>query len=285
MMPFLPVSLPRSRRAPPVFCLALCAAALHLSPALAFTPPEDQVTLGLLLRQAPDYLGSTEHTVLPVPWIRASLNTPLGRFSVAEVSGHDSPLLAFHPWESSNIRLDMALGSEPGRTTAAARTFRPGSQTLIGLDERPATTVAAFGAQFHFGSWQSFALFRQATQGFAEHGTPQWLTLGASQGHQLSPAWACNWGIEANWANASALQRSFGIRSAEADRSAWPSYPIKGAGLRDTSLSLQSRYTLAPHWLALAGLRIQQLHGSARDSPLSPDNTPTSVTLGMAYRW
>ena len=57
-----------------------------------------------------------------------------------------------------------------------------------------------------------------------------------------------------------------------------------GAGLYSVDAGVEVMSALSRHWVALGAVRVSQLQGDARRSPLTVDPTGYSVSVGLAYR-
>lgn len=80
------------------------------------------------------------------------------------------------------------------------------------------------------------------------------------------------------------MQTTFGISSAQALASGYPSYAAHG-GLTTVGLGFSTTYFWTPHILLTSDLAINQLLGSASASPVTQSEIQGVIALAVAYRW
>lgn len=90
--------------------------------------------------------------------------------------------------------------------------------------------------------------------------------------------------VQGTWADAAAMDTSFGVSPALAARSGWTTYRA-GGGWRQVSAGLLGQWDLAPGWALQGSLEARTLLGSARSSPLVQQPAAAAAVLGVARTW
>lgn len=93
-----------------------------------------------------------------------------------------------------------------------------------------------------------------------------------------------SFGVGAGFADRQYLRSHFGVpASAAAAGSPLPAFDPK-AGLYTVDAGVDVMVALSRHWVALGGVRVSQLQGDARRSPLTEQPLGYSASVGLAYR-
>ena len=93
-----------------------------------------------------------------------------------------------------------------------------------------------------------------------------------------------SFGVGASFADRQYLRSHFGVPSSAAgSTSPLPAFDPK-AGLYSVDAGVDVMVALSRHWVALGGVRVSQLQGDARRSPLTVQPVGYSASVGLAYR-
>lgn len=91
-------------------------------------------------------------------------------------------------------------------------------------------------------------------------------------------------GVGASFADRQYLRSHFGVPSSAAvSTSPLPAFDPQ-AGLYSVDAGVDVMVALSRHWVALGGVRVSQLQGDARRSPLTVQPVGYSASVGLAYR-
>ena len=93
-----------------------------------------------------------------------------------------------------------------------------------------------------------------------------------------------SFGVGASFADRQYLRSHFGVpTSAAGSTSPLPAFDPH-AGLYSVDAGVDVMVALSRHWVALGGVRVSQLQGDARRSPLVSRASTWGANLGVAYR-
>lgn len=231
-------------------------------------------TLGAGAMYAPDYEGSDDYEVSPVPVVEVSWRDRVW------LTTTDGVGLFASPFKSENLRLDLGIQYEFGRS-------EDDNDALKGLGdlEGGATGVVrlgyeigdiAFGlevARDISGDRDGLAVTAEAEYGIELFSGRGWLSV--------TP--------HLTWANDEYMGNTFGITAAQASRSARGYAPYDaGAGFKDAGVAVGLSYQITDSIQVVGQIDYGRMLGDAADSPLvdregSADQV--SGLLGLSYRW
>ncbi|GAA4422944.1 MipA/OmpV family protein [Acidovorax lacteus] len=158
--------------------------------------------------------------------------------------GDESPRLVGLPEVRSTLRLRMSVGYEITRRWSVGLGV---SQDLLGRE----------------GGGQASVSFGYALP--------------------LSDATRLSLGAGLHWADGTYMRTQYGVPTSAAGSSPLPAY-IPKAGWYNADAGVEVMHALGRHWVALGGVRVSQLQGAARHSPLTVEPFGYSVSVGLAYR-
>jgi outer membrane scaffolding protein for murein synthesis (MipA/OmpV family) len=256
---------------------ALCAtlAATAVSAAAQDDPPAEwSFTLGAGAMYAPDYEGSDEYEVSPVPLIDVSWRDRVRLTTIDGIGLFASPL------KMESLSLDLGVQYEFGRSD-------DDNDALKGLGDLDGGAVGVVRLGYEIGDiGLALEIARDisgdrnglAATAEAEYG----IDLFSGRGwFSVTP--------HLTWADGEYMDNSFGITKAQAERSARGYAPYDAeAGFKDAGIALGLAYRITDSIQVMGQIDYARLLGDAADSPLvgregSADQV--SGVLGVSYSW
>lgn len=264
---------------------------LATSPARA----ETQFLLGGGGALVPDYPGSDDYEVLPIPalrfdWSSDGATPPTTGFStdfglvdarVAFPDGLDVGIARLStPSRHFTLRLGggYRFGRNDDENAALDGMGDIGGQGLarISIGSEPANP-RAIGV--HFG-------LKYETDVTNETGADTF-SLYVGNKFALSPSTTLNVTGTATWADGDYTQSYFGVSDLQASRSRYDRFDA-GAGIADVGLDARLNYAFTDHWLLFGSVGYSRLTGDAADSPIVDKEGSADqfrATTGFAYRF
>lgn len=237
-------------------------------------PAEWSFTLGVGAMYEPDYEGSDDYEVSPVPVVEASWRDRVWLTTIDGVGLFASPL------KTENLRLDLGVQYEFGRN-------EDDNDALKGLGdlEGGATGVVRLGYQIGdiglglevtrdiSGDRDGLAATAEAEYGIGLFSGRGWLSV--------TP--------HLTWADDEYMGNTFGITTVQARRSARGYTPYDaGAGFKDAGIAVGLSYRITDSIQAVGQIDYGRLLGDAADSPLvDREGSADQVSgfLGVSYSW
>ncbi|WP_029010399.1 MipA/OmpV family protein [Azospirillum halopraeferens] len=264
-------------RAPALALTGFAAMALIAGTARAqntskeLVPGSWSATIGIGAVVAPEYPGSDEASISPVPLIDL-------RYRVG-MTGLDTVFLNTGDGLGVVVLRRGAFSTGVSVNYASGRDEDDGDR-LRGLG---AIDAAARGRLFVRADFGALGLGLDIDRAFgAQDGT--FLTMKASYSAHLTPALSLTGHVGATLADGSGQRQWFGVTEAGAARSGLPAYRPDG-GLQSGTLGVTAAYALTPHWRLTARVGVTQLLGDAADSPVVENETQPYGFLGVSYRF
>ncbi|HYE52461.1 MAG TPA: MipA/OmpV family protein [Azospirillaceae bacterium] len=245
--------------------LAVPAAAQQLD------PPSDgwNVRLGLVGVAAPDYEGSDEYELHPVPDIEITY----GDWFFLDRRGLGVNLLQWN-----GLTAGVSYGIDAGRREKE-------NDALEGLGTIRATAMGNIFATYQVGPVSLSADIQRDLLDRGHEGTTAQLAL--TYALPIGPGAAVFAGPSLTWADDNYMQSFFGISAEQALRSGRVRHDVK-AGLKNAGFTVYGTYPLSGTW-SLTGLAgYSRLLGEAADSPLvrrDGDADQFFGGLGASYRF
>lgn len=231
------------------------------------------ISIGGGLGIVPNYEGSDDHTIVPVPYINVNW-----RDTISLGSGG----INAHFLKSRNYRAGIGLTYDAGRDEDGNTLFgNSEDDTLRGLgDIDSAPGVRAF-ASYDF---TQATLSSSLTQFFGDDNDG--LLIDATLSKRLSAGKKLSFtpSIKATWANDDYMQTFFGITAAQSIRSRFTQFNTE-SGFKDVSIGLNAMYKIDNNWSVIANTQIKQLLNDAADSPISQQDTNASFVLITIYKF
>ncbi|HOK13024.1 MAG TPA: MipA/OmpV family protein, partial [Ottowia sp.] len=236
--------------------------------------------VGAAVRSSPDFFGPARQRhglrpTLAVEWGRLRLSTGGGYGLMGQ--GRDGRRDRGAGLEgmlrtTDRFNLSLSLNIDRGRNAAA-------TDRLQGLPDVPTTLRARLRARYFLTDrWTASVAVSQDILG--KHGgleTDAWL----GYDWPLGPDTLLTASASASWGNGPYLRSQFGVPASAAG--GFAAYR-PGAGLYQSELGLDVAHVLSRHWVAFGGVRLSQLHGDARRSPLVHRRSGAALSVGLAWR-
>lgn len=230
------------------------------------------VTLGVGAAYVPDYEGSDDYKVRPLPDLSVSYRdlvflrgTMIGANAIT-VSGRGP---------GDKLQLGPLARWRQGRDESK-------NSALHGLgDVNDSIEVGGF-ARYSLGH---LAVDLSVMQDVAGGHKGALVETGIGYGTQLAPKLKGNLRASTTWASDKYMQSYFGISPLQAIRSGRQTYDA-GAGFKDAGLSLGLDYSLTDHWGLGARLGYTRLLGDAADTPIvKQDGSADQFMSAVAVRY
>lgn len=252
-------SFPSPRISP---LLALPLAALLTPSAHAQDKGQDHFVLGAGMAVTPDYQGSDDYRLIPIPvidikegWLFANLRNGFG----------------VEPIDTEHVTLGASLVFIPGYRR---RDVPAGVDKLSsGVGGRIFANLRAGGAVATVGVVKGIS---GGTEGLVADASLSY-PLALSSRFTLTPT------LGTTWANRKHNDRYFGITSAEALASGLPAFAA-GSGFKDVSAALTASYRLSNRFTLSATGSATSLLGAVKDSPIVMKKTHPFGVLTLTYR-
>jgi outer membrane scaffolding protein for murein synthesis (MipA/OmpV family) len=232
------------------------------------------LTLGAGALYQPDYAGSDDYEVSPVPLVELSWQD---RLRLTTLGG---PAILVTPLATEDLRLDLGIRYEFGRD-------EDDNDALKGLGDLEGGAVAVARLGYEVGPIDlALEVARDLSgdrDGLAATAEAEYATrlLDGRARLTVTP--------HLTWADDEYMGNTFGITAAQAARSArrFSSYDAE-SGLKDAGVAVGIGYNLTDSIHVLGQIDYSRLLGDAADSPLvdregSADQF--SALLGLSYRW
>ncbi len=230
--------------------------------------------LGAGVHLAPDYEGSDDYDIVPVPLVEIAYRDRL-RLSTA-----DGPGIFGTPYLGEDFAIEIGLIYDDGRD-------EDDNSALRGLGDLDVGAVAVGRLTYAFGPLDAgLEVTRDLT------GDRDGMTVTAELDYGLAlfdERLEVGFTPYVTWANEGYMDNTFGISAAQSAASARGlARHDASAGLKDAGLDLTLGYRITENITAFGGARYSRLLGDAADSPLvdrEGSANQFSSFLGVSYRW
>ena len=235
--------------------------------------PTWRVDLGVATEAEPVYQGAAATRIYGGPMFNIRYKD-IAFFSPGEGLGYNF-------LRGSNYRIGVSVGYDSGRREADEYDHLRGLGNIS-----LAPSVKLFGSYVVSKSFPMVvqADVRQIVLGGADG------TLGDLEAYLPLPGSSKSFvmflGPSITWANASYLQRMFGVTETQslASTEHYPVFNVEG-GTNSVGLGFSATKFMTPHWLLNIDAAISQLRGSAENSPLIEARTQRVIALSIDYQW
>ena len=217
---------------------------------------------------APDYEGSDDYEVVPIPAGDA-------RFS----NGMYIELLGL------NLRANL-IPSDFWRL-GPVYNYRPSRSDVDNDQVDDLKNVSDANELGVFGGieWNNWYVFLEYLADIGDAHDGAYGTLKGGYNWIINPAWALTIGAFGTYASDDYMSTYFGIDAADAARSGLDEYDADG-GMKDVGLDLGVNWGFAQNWDLRGLLQIKQLVGDADDdSPVVDEGSETQVFAGILVLW
>lgn len=249
--------------------LGATAATAHAQTFDAFRrlgPPDQDVrSVGAVVLQGRDYLGSSERRTQFLPridylwrngWFAGTTNGIGYNFSKT-------------PGTDYGLRVTADFGRQESRSSA-----------LRGLGD--IDIAAEAGGFFNYALTPSVTLTSSVRYGSGKDSKGALLDLGLSYSTLINPSWRLGATAGTTYANRSYMQDFFGITPQQAAASGYANYR-PNAGLRDARASLALTYLATPRVAVTGVVSAVRLLNDAADSPLTQKANTVNGLLTVSY--
>jgi outer membrane scaffolding protein for murein synthesis (MipA/OmpV family) len=255
--------------------------AVGFAQAQGAAPPRTEGAIGLVVKRAPDFLGSSRFAVQASPagflrwkWLSVTGDGGFTTRSREVVEGGLAAVLA----QGERSRLRLGLAWDGGRKAAS-------SAELAGLDDVPATVRVrlGFGVTMPPG-WRLDASLAVDALGRGAGALGQ---VGVSRAWSLSGRRTLAAGLVAVWGDDEYQALRLGISPLAAVASGLPAFDAR-AGWQSAQLGLTWRIEFdawGQPWSAFASASHTVLLGDAARSPVSRRDAWTGVSAGLVWRF
>ncbi|TSD86173.1 MipA/OmpV family protein [Mycobacterium sp. KBS0706] len=232
-------------------------------------PAEWSFTLGGGAMYAPDYEGSDDYTVMPMPFVEVSWRDRI------RLSGLG---IYATPFATDGLRFDLGVKYEFGR-------YEDDNDALKGLGDLEVGAVAVVRFGYEAGPVN---LGLEVARDLTGDRNGLTATAEAEYAIQLDDV-RLSVTPHLTWADDEYMSNSFGITAAQAARSArgLAAYDA-GSGLKDAGINLGIGYMMTDSIYVMGQVGYSRLLGDAADSPLVSSEGSAdqlSAMLGLSYRW
>lgn len=264
------------------FCRAAAAVAALLlvsTPALAQRglrgegPPKTwDISLGVGGSYRPTFEGSDRSRFKPVPVITVNWRDTItfGEGGLSLQGGR------------GGFRFGGGLTFDGGRKDHdTGGIFGGGDDRLAGMGNIDFALGARGFASYRLG-FVNFSA--SATKFFGKQNDGVLASFGASAPLPLGKKLFLIPSIRASWADDKYMQTFFGVTPLQASRSIFPAFTAR-SGLQDVRGGANLVYRFNTHWFAAVNANVTRLVGDSAKSPISIEDTNTSVTTVLGYRF
>jgi outer membrane scaffolding protein for murein synthesis (MipA/OmpV family) len=252
-----------------------------LQTAIDLLPPDvTNVRLGLGPVISPDYEGSDDYDIDPVP----AVSLRYGNF--LEVDNNEVKLTAFNRL----LRADANMGG--GSSLRAGPLIR----IDFGRDQSDSPDLAGMGdvnVALELGAFVSYQLpggtrLRLRARHDVIDGHGGMLAIAdVIQPFIRTAQFVLGGIVQATWASGPYMRSYFGVTPGQALASGYPVF-TPGSGFKDINAGLNANYRIADRWSLVANINYKRLIGSAADSPIvrlagSPNQMNYSAFVVYAF--
>jgi len=225
---------------------------------------EWQVVVGAGVMIAPEYEGSDEFKVRPLPFVSATF------FDTVTVDPTGATMAVF---EQGGLQFSARLGYELGRQ-------EDDSDHLKGLGDVDLGATVGAKATFELGPVELFATVDKTIGG--SEGLVGRVGIEATQ--PVSERLLLGASASAVFADENHMQAYFGVSADQSARSGLARYDA-GAGLKRADFSLSATYSINKNWLVRGEAQLGVLLGDAADSPVVLEKLQPSAMLLVGYKF
>lgn len=227
-------------------------------------------SIGLGVSYGPSFLGShdSESGVIPI------IDLEIGRYGFVNQRGvglHNSSTLG-----GGTLKYGVGLGYDFDER------LTKDNAVLAGLDGIEAGAVATLFADYETGRW-SFDLELQ--KGLSDEGHEGTLVkVSGTYGAQISQRVRVSATPYVKWADEAWMDSYFTVTPAQSLTSGYTAFEA-GSGFAQGGITLTASYALRPKTIVFTSLDMSTLMGDAKDSSLSFEDTQTSLSTGVMFRF
>lgn len=254
---------------------ALTAAAIDAR-AQAMVEVESVPTqIGLGIGSVPDYMGSRDNTGAIAPIFRYTFNDG---YRYASLFGSQ---LSLNLMSSPSFRLGPILNFHAGRDDDVED-----AQVRLMQEIDPKVEAGVFGEWVVAdpSNRRNRTILGASYLTAAGRGRTR---LGARWWHQVAPQWDVHLGAGLVYGDSDYNDYYFGVNPGNRGSSTLPNYTA-GSGTNEAYLTLGAAWYIDRNWMAVGGVKLAQISGDAKDSPIVSDRgdkSQASLLVGAVYQW
>ena len=230
--------------------------------------------VGIALASHPVYPGSDSHRQHLIPMLRLQLPTPYAY--LGNRYGGEPLQLGFSPWHTDHwvAGIDLAYQAVKPRDSSD-------DERLRGMPDIDRTLL---GGAFVAYTYRRYTVHLRADSDLQDRHQGTILTLAVERQIPINPHLGLAIGPQLVWGNRQHMTTFFGLDRSNAPTSTLAEYQ-PAAGFQERSFNLSAHYVTDTHWILGAGIRIAQLMGDAKDSPLVEKDTQLGLPAFAAYQF
>lgn len=229
------------------------------------------VTLGAGALLTPEYEGSDEMTVEPIPFVSVEWKDRVF-FDVRRGLG-------VNVIRTDRFTMGLALGYRPGRD-------EDDNDRLRGLGDIDDAAQGNLFASYELGRYRGLGTVSIGAELEQDFGGGDGMTIspGIAFDHQLSNSVSLSTGLSATWASDDEMSTYFGITPEQAARSGLQAYEAE-AGFKRADLDLALTWQISDRWFTRTHAGVGYLMGDAADSPITVEKVQPQVGFFVGYRF
>ncbi|MCL6706285.1 MipA/OmpV family protein [Pseudomonas sp. R2.Fl] len=226
--------------------------------------PDWTIIVGAGAMYEPEYEGSDEMTVSPVPFVVINY----GEWLEIDPTGVTVTAL-----RHEGFSLGAKIGYESGRD-------EDDHERLEGLGDIDFAATVGARATYNWNGLELYAMVDQTIDGSESLIG----TFGIEYSAPVTERLILGAGAEAIVANDKHMEAYFGVNAAQSAASGLPEYEAK-AGLKRVNVSASATYMLTENWLVRGEAGVGFLTGDAADSPIVEEEIQPSASLFVGYKF
>ncbi len=232
--------------------------------------PKSEVSLGLGVGTAPEYLGARDVRVQPVLMVFIKQ----GPFYLDSTRG-----LGYRYETESGLFFGQAFNWDPGRTDRDSN-YRPGSDRLRGMGAVKGALVTTAEVGYSFAPW--LAVRAEGEFALTERDRGNRYSLGLEGGLWSEGKNEVWYSVNAHFSDGRFAQSYFGVTPSQSSTTGFSRYtPDRGFYAYSASVNWEHRFT--KHWSALISVNAVDLAGDAGKSPIVQERFNTFALGAINY--
>lgn len=225
-----------------------------------------EFTLGGGAMYAPEYEGSDNYGVMPVPLVTVSYKD--GLFFANPFDGIGS-----FPIQGENYKLGASVGLDFGRSEDDDK------KNLRGMGDIDMGATANLMGEYSVGP---ATLSAKLTKGSEDYGMTAEIDVGMMQ--PITERITLMGKVGTKWADEDHMNSYFGVSGAQSARSGYAAYSAE-SGFKSVGVTVGAFYSITDNWDAILMVNGDQLIGDAADSPIVKQEFQPSALLSVSYKF
>ena len=225
-----------------------------------------KLELGVGVMYGPEYEGSDNYRVMPIP--NASVEYKNGLFFADVFDG-----IGTYPIQGENYKIGASIGWGFGRDED------DDSENLRGMGDIDTAVVVNLMGEYSFGPVQ---ISGKVSKGDGDYGTTASLDIGTM--FPVSKQLMVRASIGSTWADDDHMQTYFGVSPEQSVRSGYSRYNAK-SGIKSVGISVGAIYNMSEKWDVMFMLNSDKLLGDAENSPITKKDIQPTLFLTTSYKF